>query len=199
MLTGLMDNHWKACTDWVNPNGKPNLQFFSTHFGSSKVQVDKLLLLITLKLCKIEIPLTRLHHNCEMVLCEDGTEALVEVCIVDHNLEVKLHELVKPEKAIKDYRTEITGVSSKDLETVTRSLADIQKLMKKWLSSGAILVGHSLYNDLRVLKLYYDRVVDTAYIFQPMDGATHRRPSLNSLCQASNNLFKCNARTMILY
>ncbi|CAI8605737.1 unnamed protein product [Vicia faba] len=27
MLTGLMDNHWKACTDWVNPNGKPNLQF----------------------------------------------------------------------------------------------------------------------------------------------------------------------------
>ncbi|CAI8597629.1 unnamed protein product [Vicia faba] len=39
MLTGLMDNHWKACTDWVNPNGKPNLQFFSTHFGSSKVQV----------------------------------------------------------------------------------------------------------------------------------------------------------------
>ncbi|CAI8605829.1 unnamed protein product [Vicia faba] len=122
--------------------------------------------------------------DCEMVLCEDGTEALVEVCIVDHNLEVKLHELVKPEKAIKDYRTEITGVSSKDLETVTRSLADIQKLMKKWLSSGAILVGHSLYNDLRVLKLYYDRVVDTAYIFQPMDGATHRRPSLNSLCQA---------------
>ncbi|CAI8604122.1 unnamed protein product [Vicia faba] len=39
MLTGLMDNHWKACTDWVNPNGKPNLQFFSTHFGSSKVQI----------------------------------------------------------------------------------------------------------------------------------------------------------------
>ncbi|XP_058724808.1 small RNA degrading nuclease 1-like [Vicia villosa] len=122
--------------------------------------------------------------DCEMVLCEDGTEALVEVCVVDHNLEVKLRELVKPEKAIKDYRTEITGVSSKDLETVTRSLADIQKLMKKWLSSGAILVGHSLHNDLRVLKLYYDRVIDTAYIFQPMDGATHRRPSLNSLCQA---------------
>ncbi|XP_058787382.1 arginine-specific demethylase JMJ20-like isoform X1 [Vicia villosa] len=39
VLTGLMDDHWKACTDWVSPNGKPNLQFFSTHFGSSKVQV----------------------------------------------------------------------------------------------------------------------------------------------------------------
>ncbi|XP_058725360.1 small RNA degrading nuclease 1-like [Vicia villosa] len=127
---------------------------------------------------------TMLAVDCEMVLCEDGTEALVKVCVVDHNLEVKLHELVKPEKAITDYRTEITGVSSKDLETVTRSLADIQKSLKKLLYSGAILVGHSLNNDLGVLKLDYPRVVDTAYIFQPMDGSTYRSPSLNSLCQA---------------
>lgn len=108
---------------------------------------------------------TMLAVDCEMVLCEDGTDAVVKVCVVDHNLEVnnicrlfffllghssqstsslpaqrlsfwkiddfrtfqvKLHELVKPEKAITDYRTTITGVSSKDLETVTRSLADIQ-------------------------------------------------------------------------
>lgn len=26
--------------------------------------------------------------DCEMVLCEDGTEALVRVCIVDHDLQV---------------------------------------------------------------------------------------------------------------
>lgn len=36
--------------------------------------------------------------DCEMVLCEEGTEALVIVCIVDHNdwatLQVKLHDLV---------------------------------------------------------------------------------------------------------
>ncbi|XP_060204602.1 arginine-specific demethylase JMJ20 isoform X2 [Lycium barbarum] len=38
VLTGLMDN-WRACKDWVSPNGKPNLQFISTHFGKSKVQV----------------------------------------------------------------------------------------------------------------------------------------------------------------
>lgn len=127
---------------------------------------------------------TMVAVDCEMVLCEDGTEALVKVCVVDHNLEVKLHKLVKPEKAIKDYKTEITGVSAQDLETVTCSLADIQKSMKKLLSNGTILVGHSLYNDLRVLKLDYVRVVDTAYIFQPLDGSIHRRPSLNSLCQS---------------
>lgn len=31
---------------------------------------------------------TMLAVDCEMVLCEDGTEALVKVCVVDHNLEV---------------------------------------------------------------------------------------------------------------
>lgn len=38
VLTGLMDD-WRACKDWVSPNGKPNLHFFSTHFAKSKVQV----------------------------------------------------------------------------------------------------------------------------------------------------------------
>ncbi|PIA61786.1 hypothetical protein AQUCO_00200050v1 [Aquilegia coerulea] len=38
VLTGLMDD-WRACKDWVFQDGKPNLPFFSTHFGNSKVQV----------------------------------------------------------------------------------------------------------------------------------------------------------------
>lgn len=38
VLTGLMDG-WRACRDWVSENGQPNLYFFSTHFGKSRVQV----------------------------------------------------------------------------------------------------------------------------------------------------------------
>lgn len=49
VLTGLMDD-WRACKDWVLPDGRPNLPFFSTHFGSSTVQVciceDKSLLVL---------------------------------------------------------------------------------------------------------------------------------------------------------
>ncbi|XP_019424456.1 PREDICTED: small RNA degrading nuclease 1-like [Lupinus angustifolius] len=122
--------------------------------------------------------------DCEMVRCVDGTEALVEVCVVDRNLKVKLHERLRPNKAIADYRTDITGVSSQDLEGVTCSLADIQESMKKLLSDGTILVGHGLYNDLRVLKLDHVKVIDTSYIFQNLDGPIHRRPSLSSLCKA---------------
>ncbi|PON96689.1 JmjC domain containing protein [Trema orientale] len=38
LLTGLMED-WRASRDWVTQNGNPNLQFFATHFGKSKVQV----------------------------------------------------------------------------------------------------------------------------------------------------------------
>ncbi|KAA3459687.1 jmjC domain-containing protein 4 [Gossypium australe] len=38
LLTGLMDD-WTASKHWVSSNGQPNLLFFLTHFGKSKVQV----------------------------------------------------------------------------------------------------------------------------------------------------------------
>ncbi|CAA2996592.1 small RNA degrading nuclease 1-like [Olea europaea subsp. europaea] len=122
--------------------------------------------------------------DCEMVLCEDGTEALVRVCAVDRNLQVKLDAFVNPNKAIADYRTEITGISAKDLDGVTCSLADVQKSMKKLLSHGTILVGHSLSNDLQALKLEYTRVIDTSYVFKYANRPANKKPSLSSLCKA---------------
>lgn len=122
--------------------------------------------------------------DCEMVLCDDGTEALVKVCAVDCNLEVKLHKVVNPNKAIADYRTEITGISAKDLDGVTYTLKDVQKPLKKLLSRGTILVGHSLNNDLQALKLESARVIDTSYVFKYPTGATNKKPSLSLLCKA---------------
>ncbi|KAA3473379.1 small RNA degrading nuclease 1-like [Gossypium australe] len=122
--------------------------------------------------------------DCEMVLCDDGTEALVRVCAVDRDLQVKINELIKPNKAVADYRTEITGVAAGDLDGVTCSVADIQKSLKKLLSNGTILVGHGLHNDLQVLKIDHARVIDTSYIFKYLDATIHRKPSLNNLCKS---------------
>ncbi|KAI3897606.1 hypothetical protein MKW92_022149 [Papaver armeniacum] len=97
--------------------------------------------------------------DCEMVECEDGTEPVVKVCVVDEKLKVKLNKLVNPNKPVKDYRTEITGITAQDLEGVTCSLADVQKSLEKLLSDGAILIGHSLDCDLKALKLDHGRVV----------------------------------------
>ncbi|KAF4377588.1 hypothetical protein G4B88_006868 [Cannabis sativa] len=90
--------------------------------------------------------------DCEMVLCVDGTEAAVRVCVVDRNLEVKLNVLVNPKKEVADYRTEITGITAADLEGVTCTLANVQKSLMKILSSGNILAGHSLSNDLNDIQ-----------------------------------------------
>jgi RNA exonuclease 1 len=122
--------------------------------------------------------------DCEMVLCEDGTEALVRVCVVDRNLQVKLNKIVNPNKAVADYRTEITGLTAEDLDGVTCSLVNVQKSMKKLLSHGAILVGHGLNNDMQALKLDHARVIDTSLIFKYADESNFRRPSLKNLCKA---------------
>ncbi|CAA0840993.1 Small RNA degrading nuclease 3 [Striga hermonthica] len=119
--------------------------------------------------------------DCEMVLCEDGTEALVKVCAVDRNLQVKLDKVVNPNKAIADYRTDITGISAKDLDEVTHSLKDVQKSVKKLLRHGTILVGHSANNDLQALKVDHTRVIDTSYIFK--HAKSNRKPSLSLLCK----------------
>ncbi|XP_011005815.1 PREDICTED: small RNA degrading nuclease 3 isoform X1 [Populus euphratica] len=119
--------------------------------------------------------------DCEMVLCKDGTDALVRVCVVDADLKVKLDELVNPCKPVEDYRTEITGVTAEVLDGASCSFADIQISMKKLLSRGTILVGHSLYNDLEALKLDHARVIDTSFIFKSSDGLS---PSLNNLCKS---------------
>ncbi|KAK3141311.1 hypothetical protein QOZ80_4BG0332190 [Eleusine coracana subsp. coracana] len=122
--------------------------------------------------------------DCEMVLCHDGTEAVVRVCVVDNNLEVKLDMLINPSKAIADYRTHITAVSKKDLDGVTTSLADVQKSLKKMLGKGYILIGHSVYRDLCALKIDYSQVIDTAHIFKYANLPTTTSPSLNNLCKS---------------
>lgn len=47
---------------------------------------------------------------------------------------MKLDELVNPNKAVADYRTDITGVSATDLERINCSLADVQ-VVSGWLSN----------------------------------------------------------------
>ncbi|KAF3648854.1 putative protein-like [Capsicum annuum] len=121
--------------------------------------------------------------DCEMVLCQDGTEALVRICAVDRNLEVKLNEFVNRSKPIADYRTEITGITAGDLDGVSCSLADVQTSMKKLLSHGTILIGHSLHNDLRALKIDHARVIDTSYAFKYQD-EPYYKPSVSNLCKS---------------
>ncbi|XP_023637150.1 small RNA degrading nuclease 2 isoform X2 [Capsella rubella] len=126
--------------------------------------------------------------DCEMVLCGDGSEAVVRVAAVDRDLKVILDEFVKPHQPVVDYRTFVTGLTSKDLEKATLSVVDIQEKLQMFLSEDTILVGQSLNNDLKVLKMDHARVIDTSLVFKYNYGGTRKplrlkRPSLNYLCK----------------
>ncbi|KAL1197025.1 Small RNA degrading nuclease 2 [Cardamine amara subsp. amara] len=126
--------------------------------------------------------------DCEMVLCEDGSEAVVRVAAVDRDLKVILDEFVKPNQPVVDYRTFITGLTADDLEKATLSVVDIQKKLQMFISEDTILVGQSLNHDLKVLKMDHARVIDTSLVFKyDYAGARKpprlRRPSLNYLCK----------------
>ncbi|KAJ4910581.1 Small RNA degrading nuclease 1 [Raphanus sativus] len=113
-----------------------------------------------------------------------GTEGLVRVGAVDRHSKVILDQFVKPDKRIVDFRTVITGVTAQDIEKATLSVVDIQRELQPYLSNGAILVGHSLNNDMKVLKVDHPKVIDTALVFKFSNARNSRKPSLNCLYKA---------------
>eukprot|EP00252_Welwitschia_mirabilis_P006215 TRINITY_DN17016_c0_g1_i1.p1 TRINITY_DN17016_c0_g1~~TRINITY_DN17016_c0_g1_i1.p1 ORF type:complete len:502 (-),score=92.44 TRINITY_DN17016_c0_g1_i1:196-1701(-) len=136
------------------------------------------------KLGKPEIEDKIISIDCEMVLCRDGTQEVVQVCAVDQNLATVLNTLVKPSKPVVDYLTHITGIKAADLEDVECTLKDVQEKLKKLLTPNTIVVGHSLYHDLKVLQVDHARVIDTALIFDIKNRPPGYTPSLVTLCKA---------------
>jgi DNA polymerase III epsilon subunit-like protein len=102
--------------------------------------------------------------DCEMCDTEAGLE-LTRISIVDFNGVVLLDSLVKPLTPILNYRQEFSGISAELLDPVTISLEQIQLACLQIISAETILVGHSLENDLRALRLCHLRCIDTSVIY----------------------------------
>lgn len=119
--------------------------------------------------------------DCEF--CNVGTEkVLTRICLIKEDGSVILDQLVKPSEEITDYKTKYSGITSEMLENVTTTLAEIQAILLDTISSLDILVGHSLDNDLRVLKISHSRIIDTAILYEHAQGPP-RRPLLQWLVQ----------------
>ncbi|XP_027265992.1 RNA exonuclease 5 isoform X5 [Cricetulus griseus] len=90
--------------------------------------------------------------DCEMCLTSKGRE-LTHISLVAEGGHCIMDELVKPDFKILNYLTSFSGITKKILNPVTTKLKDVQKLLRKLLPPDAVLVGHSLDSDLRVLQI----------------------------------------------
>ncbi|KAG6888219.1 hypothetical protein C0995_009755 [Termitomyces sp. Mi166 len=104
-----------------------------------------------------KLPGKYLALDCEMVgVGIDGTESsLARVSLVNFYGAVQLDEFVRQRERVVDYRTQYSGIRETDM-IKAKSFDEVQKKVAELLKDR-ILVGHAVYNDLKVLLLSHPR------------------------------------------
>jgi hypothetical protein len=103
--------------------------------------------------------------DCEMCDTAAGHE-LTRVSVTDVNHDTVLDMLVKPQSGpILNYLTRWSGITEDLLRGVTNTLADAQEAVLGLMNEQTVLVGHSLENDLRALRIVHGLVIDTSVCF----------------------------------
>ncbi|XP_029949919.1 RNA exonuclease 5 [Salarias fasciatus] len=103
--------------------------------------------------------------DCEMCLTVKGYE-LARVSLVDSGGTCLLDELVKPQNKILNYLTQFSGITAAMLRPVRTTLRDVQARLRALLPSDAVLVGHSIENDLSALKIIHPHLIDTSLLYR---------------------------------
>eukprot|EP00106_Octopus_bimaculoides_P012535 XP_014779977.1 PREDICTED: RNA exonuclease 1 homolog [Octopus bimaculoides] len=116
--------------------------------------------------------------DCEMLYTTAGME-VARVTVVDSECNVVYETLVKPDHEILDYNTRFSGITEEDMKGVATKLIHVQAVLLHYFSSQAILVGHSLENDLMSVKLIHSCVVDTSVLYPHRAGRPLKRALKN--------------------
>ncbi|XP_057698914.1 RNA exonuclease 5-like [Corythoichthys intestinalis] len=107
--------------------------------------------------------------DCEMCLTVKGYE-LTRVSLVDSEGTCLMDQLVKPDNKILNYLTQFSGITAGMLRPIRTTLRDVQVTLRALLPRDAILVGHSINNDLVALKLIHPHVIDTSLLYRRESG-----------------------------
>ncbi|KAK2709065.1 hypothetical protein QYM36_012920, partial [Artemia franciscana] len=120
--------------------------------------------------------------DCEWVTCVGNVNGLARVAVVDEELKVFYHSLVKPSLPIVNYNTRYSGITKALLQDVKKTAAEVQEELINILPPDAILIGQSLGGDLAAMKLMHPYVIDTSVIFN-LTGQRQRKSKLSLMSQ----------------
>lgn len=148
--------------------------------------------------------------DCEMCFTGCGLE-LAKVTIIRSDGNLHYESFVRPERDIVDYNTRFSGITEKDLNGhsnygmrrasttsnssvgstssnsyhphTVKTLQEVQKDLLKFIFEDTVLIGHSIENDLKALKLIHPSIIDTSIVFPHYYGLPYRR-SLKSLTKS---------------
>ena len=122
-------------------------------------------------------PLSMLAVDCEM--CYVGTGAdkrlvLTRASAVGPDGSVVYDKLCAPSEPITDYNTAHSGITAEQMRGVTTTLEDVQRELLELIAQETILIGHSLENDLRRLRIMHCLCVDTVALYPHPRGPPFR-------------------------
>jgi len=122
-------------------------------------------------------PLTMCAMDCEMCYVGMGADERLELTrcsVVGPDGSVIYDKLVKPAEPITNYNTAHSGITEEQMRGVTTTLEDVQRELLELVACETIVVGHSLENDLKRLRLIHARCVDTVALYPHQRGPPYR-------------------------
>ena len=102
--------------------------------------------------------------DCEFVECISQKNCLARCSIVDYNLNVIEDLYVTPPQKVIDYRYKYSGITPKKLYSSYAIGFDQAKERVSSLIDSKIVIGHSLWNDSRVLELAFNVAIDISLL-----------------------------------
>ncbi|KAK9451325.1 uncharacterized protein V1518DRAFT_408258 [Limtongia smithiae] len=119
--------------------------------------------------------------DCEMGYSDLGVE-LIRVTILQYpSNEVLYDTLVKPIGRVIDLNTMYSGVTSVSDDDVPTFGTVRRTVLQSYIGPDTILVGHGLENDLAALRILHTKLVDSALLYPPDNGALALRGIRQSL------------------
>uniref|UniRef100_A0A905QX24 Exonuclease domain-containing protein n=1 Tax=Rhodnius prolixus TaxID=13249 RepID=A0A905QX24_RHOPR len=102
--------------------------------------------------------------DCEMCYTKIGLE-LTRCTMISLDGKIVLDTTVLPSSPILDYCTRFSGITESIIKQCKTTFSQFREQLLSLVKKNTIVVGHSLENDFKVMKVIHKAVVDTSVIF----------------------------------